>query len=233
MNYAIILSGGIGSRMNMDGFPKQYIEVEGKPILMYTMEVFQRCKAVDKVVIVAAEQWHESIARWNNQYRIMKFLSFARPGSSRQESILNGLENCMLDSQNENDRVIIHDGVRPCVTEELIERCFNELNDHEGCMPTIPVNDTVYQSNDGKRISCLLERSTLFAGQAPEAFLLHKYTRINRSASKEELENTRGTSVIAYSNGMDVCLIPGDDNNFKITTPIDLKRFYAMVVNNK
>ena len=233
MNYAIILSGGIGSRMKMEGFPKQYLEVEGKPILMYTLEVFQSCESVDHIVIVAAEQWHENINQWMQQYGITKFLDFALPGDSRQESILNGLEVCMANSVDSADRVIIHDAVRPCVTDDLIVRCFQALDDHDGCMPVIPVNDTVYQSNDGKSISCLLERSTLFAGQAPESFYLHRYTDINRKATKEELANTRGTSVIAYTNGMDVCLISGDDNNFKITTPIDLKRFYTMVVNKQ
>lgn len=233
MNYAIILSGGIGSRMKMEGFPKQYLEVEGKPILMYTLEVFQRSNLVDKIVIVAAEQWHDCISQWNGQYGISKFLGFVLPGDSRQESILNGLEGCMTDSKDATDRVIIHDAVRPCVTEDLICRCFKALDEHDGCMPVIPVNDTVYQSSDGESISCLLERNTLFAGQAPESFYLHSYTDINRKATKEELECTRGTSVIAYKNGMDVCLISGDDNNFKITTPIDLKRFYTMVVNKE
>lgn len=233
MNYAIVLSGGVGSRMRMEGFPKQYIDVEGKPILVYTLEVFERCEDVHRMVIVAADQWHENIRRWVDEYGISKFTGFAEPGDSRQESILNGLNTCMEMSRSEQDNVIIHDAVRPCVTESLISNCFAALAKHDGCMPVIPVNDTVYQSMDGSKIANLLDRNTLYAGQAPEAFRLWSYTRINREADKHVLETTRGTSVIAYQNGMDVCLIPGDDENFKITTPIDLKRFKAMVVNQK
>ena len=216
--------------MGMDGFPKQYLEVGGKPVLLYTLDVFEKSDCIDQIVIVAAESWQEQITRWVADYGITKCQCFALPGDSRQESILNGLNACMEHSSSEEDRVIIHDGVRPCVSGKLIADCLAALDEHDGCMPVIPVNDTVYQSTDGKKISNLLERSTLFAGQAPEAFFLHPYTKINRQATKAELASCRGTSVIAYQNGMDVCLIPGDDHNFKITTPIDLKRFATMVV---
>ena len=86
-----------------------------------------------------------------------------------QESIHNGLTVCMEDSVSENDGVIIHDGVRPLVSEQLIGDCLAALADHEGCMPVLPMKDTIYQSSDGTKIDHLLERSTLFAGQAPEA----------------------------------------------------------------
>lgn len=97
------------------------------------------------------------------------------------------------------------------------------------CMPVLPMKDTIYQSSDGTKIDHLLERSTLFAGQAPEAFRLHPYAKINREASKEELSLTRGTSEIAYRHGMDVAMIPGDERNFKITTRSDLERFCTIV----
>lgn len=160
MNYAIILSGGIGSRMKTEGFPKQYIEVANKPILIYTLEVFENCSDVDKIVIVAADQWKEAIIHWLEEYRITKVVNIALPGSSRQESILSGLEACMCDSENDDYCVIIHDAVRPCVSEELIRNCLQACNEHEGCMPVIPVTDTVYQSMDGKSIFSLLDRST-------------------------------------------------------------------------
>ena len=185
MNYAIILSGGIGTRMQMGDFPKQYLEVEKKPILLYTLEQFQKSSAVEKIVIVAADAEH--------------------------------------------DGVIIHDGVRPLVSEQLIGDCLAALADHDGCMPVLPMKDTIYQSSDGTKIDHLLERSTLFAGQAPEAFRLHPYAKINREASKEELSLTRGTNEIAYRHGMDVAMIPGDERNFKITTRSDLERFCTIV----
>lgn len=229
MNYAIILSGGIGTRMQMGDFPKQYLEVEKKPILLYTLEQFQKSSAVEKIVIVAADAWREKIRGWMEEDGITKFLAFADAGDTRQESIHNGLAVCMEDSVLENDGVIIHDGVPPLVSEQLIGDCLAALADHEGCMPVLPMKDTIYQSSDGTKIDHLLERSTLFAGQAPEAFRLHPYAKINREASKEELSLTRGTSEIAYRHGMDVAMIPGDERNFKITTRSDLERFCTIV----
>lgn len=229
MNYALILSGGIGSRMRMDGFPKQYLEVDGKPILVYTLQTFQTCACIDQIVIVAAPQWHDQIRQWISEYGLTKTVDFAVPGNTRQESILNGLNVCMQYSESEGDKVIIHDAVRPCVSDELITACIDTLNEYDGCMPVLPVTDTVYESRDAKRISRLLDRSTIFAGQSPEAFRLHAYAKINRDASVEELEACRGTSVIAYEHGMDVGLIPGEKLNFKITTPEDLDQFRYLV----
>ena len=94
MNYAVILSGGVGSRMRQDGFPKQYIEIYGKPILIYTLERFNNNALVDKIIIVAAEQWREKIFEWIDIYGINKFVEIANAGNTRQESILNGLEVC-------------------------------------------------------------------------------------------------------------------------------------------
>ncbi len=229
MNYAVILSGGVGSRMRQDGFPKQYIEIYGKPILIYTLERFNNNALVDKIIIVAAEQWREKIFEWIDIYGINKFVEIANAGNTRQESILNGLEVCAKYSVESSDNVIIHDAVRPLLSDLLISKCLSALKNSEGCMPVLPINDTVYQSLNGNEITNLLDRKTLFAGQAPEAFHLHRYLEINRFATKTELANIRGSSEIAYKNGLDVTLIAGEEMNFKLTTPVDLERFKAIL----
>ena len=229
MNYAVILSGGVGSRMRQDGFPKQYIEIYGKPILIYTLERFNNNALVDKIIIVAAEQWREKIFEWIDIYGINKFVEIANAGNTRQESILNGLEVCAKYSVESSDNVIIHDAVRPLLSDLLISKCLNKKKNSEGCMPVLPINDTVYQSLNGNEITNLLDRKTLFAGQAPEAFHLHRYLEINRFATKTELANIRGSSEIAYKNGLDVTLIAGEEMNFKLTTPVDLERFKAIL----
>lgn len=229
MNYAVILSGGVGTRMRTDGFPKQYLQVQGKPILFYPLETFDKNEFVDKIIIVANTVWQEDILRWLKQYGIQKFDRFAQPGDSRQGSILNGLLACMETSVSPEDKVIIHDGVRPLVSSPLISECFRQLEHHDGCMPVIPINDTVYQSFDHQSISALLDRSTLFKGQSPESFHLWAFTELNRSVSPEELNATRGTSEIAFRHNMDVSLIPGEDTNFKLTTPADMAQFESIV----
>lgn len=231
MNYAIILSGGIGSRMKMEGVPKQYLEVNGRPIILYTLEKFDLADSVDKVVIVANPLWQEQLTKWMDQYGLSKkFAGYASQGECRQESILNGLLKCVeLSDGNENNNVIIHDAVRPCLSVDLIDQCLKMLDEYDGCMPVIPVSDTTYFSEDGNTITKLLERQKLYSGQAPEAFRLKEYYDINKNASKEELMASKGTTEIAFAHGMNIRLIPGESGNFKITTKSDLERLETVL----
>ena len=223
-NYAVILSGGIGTRMHMGDFPKQYLKVKGRMILEYTLDVFEEAPPVDAMIIVMADTWREKLSDYL-QSKYHKLIGFASPGSIRQESILSGLKMCMELSESADDRVIIHDGVRPLVTCELINECFKAVEEYEGCLPVAPATDTVYYSEDGKGLNKLLDRSKLYMGQSPEAFWLHKYYKAHEGKSHEFLCQMRGTTEIAYAAGMNICLIQGDSMNFKITNQADLRRF--------
>lgn len=227
MNFAVILSGGIGSRMKGIDVPKQYLEFCGKSILAYTLEIFENNSEIDRIIIVANEVWHKKIIETIKKCKISKFQTFAMPGETRQESIRNGLEKCLCTCFN--DKVVVHDAVRPLVSSNLISKCLSMLSDYDGCMPVLSVNDTIYFSKDGETIDNLLDRSTLYAGQSPEAFNLKKYREINFNATKEVLMNIRGSSEIAFLNGLNIALIPGEDSNFKITTIADLERFKVIV----
>ena len=224
MNYAVILSGGIGTRMHMGDFPKQYYKVKDRMILEYTLDSFENAEAVDRIVIVMAPAWREKLEEdLRRKYR--KIFGFAVPGSIRQESILSGLEFCMADSKSDQDKVIIHDGVRPLVTCDLIGRCFDAIGEYEACLPVVPATDTIYYSEDGSGVDKLLDRSKLFMGQSPETFWLHRYYKAHEGKSHDFLESMRGTTEIAYVAGMKICMIEGDPMNFKITHPADLQRF--------
>jgi 2-C-methyl-D-erythritol 4-phosphate cytidylyltransferase len=228
MNYAVILSGGIGTRMHMGDFPKQYYKVKGRMILEYTLDSFEKAQAVDEIVIVMAPQWQEELGEeLRGKYK--KLAGFALPGEIRQESILSGIEVCMKRSQSEKDKVIIHDGVRPLVSCELIEACFAAIGEYEACLPVIPATDTIYYSEDGTGVDKLLDRSKLFMGQSPETFWLHQYYKAHEGKTREFLQSMRGTTEIAYVAGMKICMIPGDPMNFKITHPADLQRFRMIV----
>lgn len=124
--------------------------------------------------------------------------------------------------------VLIHDAARPNLTQTQIAECYAAFAGHDGVMPALPMKDTVYLSEDGSRISQLLDRSTIFAGQAPELFDLHKYYRANAALLPEGLLGINGSTEPAILAGMDMVMIPGDDRNFKITTPADLERFREM-----
>lgn len=153
-----------------------------------------------------------------------KFKGFSEPGENRQLSIWNGLRDIFTYAKAE-DTVLIHDAARPCLSEALITECLGALEGHDGVLPVLPMKDTVYLSRDGKSVSSLLNRQEIFAGQAPELFVLGKYYESNERLLPQKILKVNGSTEPAILAGMDIAMIPGDENNYKITTGTDLKRF--------
>ena len=239
MNIALILSGGSGVRVG-SSIPKQYIEVAGRPIITYCIKTLSAHDAVDVIWIVAEKEWQEKIIAWLKMYGLeSKVKGFSLPGENRQLSILNGLEDIAVFADKE-DYVMIHDAARPCLSVQMITACFAGITGHDGVLPVLPMKDTVYLSADGKVISSLLDRKQIFAGQAPEVFVLGKYLNANRELLAKECENAEGKmqSAILTINGstepailagLDVAMIPGEEANFKITTREDLEHFRKLI----
>jgi 2-C-methyl-D-erythritol 4-phosphate cytidylyltransferase len=223
---ALILSGGTGVRLG-GTTPKQYLPVGGKPVLLYSLQTFQRTDGVDQILIVASEQWQGAVSEWVAKERITKFAGFAPAGKSRQHSILSGLQVMKRQGAGDGDAVIIHDAARPRVTSALISACLRALEGADGVMPVLPVKDTIYQSGTGARIDALLDRDSLFAGQAPECFRFGPYYAIHQGLTDAALCAIRGSSEIAYRNHLNIRLIPGEEGNYKITTALDLEKFRA------
>jgi 2-C-methyl-D-erythritol 4-phosphate cytidylyltransferase len=224
MNVALILAGGVGNRMKMGNFPKQYLMVRQRPIIDYCLCTFQKHPLIDCIVIVADEQWRGFIDSWLQNSRITKFSAYSAPGENRQLSIFNGLK-IIKDTVPTVENVIIHDAARPLIPNELITNCLQGLNEADGVMPVLPVKDTCYQSKDGKHICGFLPRNQLFAGQAPEAFHFNTYLHLHQQLPVEYLLQISGSSEIAYKQGLKVIMIPGAEINFKITTSDDLTLF--------
>lgn len=237
MNYAIILSGGVGTRLGLS-LPKQYYEVKGRPIIRYVIDTISSCEKVDGFVIVAAEEWYSYL---EEQIRdIDKFLGFALPGENRQLSIYSGLcylknrikgqffsntESCLKDESLSNHLVLIQDAARPNTSKELILQCLDLKEDEDGVLPVLPMKDTVYLSETGQQVDKLLNRSHLFAGQAPESFRLGKYLAATEALLPNRILDINGSTEPAVLAGMNIKMIPGDENNYKITTEVDLKKF--------
>lgn len=228
MNIALILSGGTGTRLGAD-IPKQYIEVCGRPIISYCIEKISVNSCIDVIQIVADEKWHEDLNDWVKKAdKKNKFRGFSKPGDNRQMSILNGLEDIKRYT-DENDVVLIHDAARPLLEDEQITACISGIRGCDGVIPVLPMKDTVYMSDDCKRVSSLLDRSRIFAGQAPECFILGKYLEANRRLLPDKILKINGSTEPAIMSGMDIAMIPGDENNFKITTQADLERFRGII----
>lgn len=230
MNIAIILSGGVGSRMGLD-IPKQYVEVNHRPIISYCLKTFLENKQTDAIVIGVADEWKESVEKQMEELKASKPVLYAVPGETRQYSIYNALKVVKGNGYGDESLVIIHDAARPLVSHEIINRCYDACKNADGSMPVIPVKDTTYYSEDGMNITSLLDRSKLWAGQAPEAFVFGKYFDVHEKMTREELLKINGSTEIAFKNGLKVKMVKGDPMNFKITTPEDLSNFESIIKN--
>lgn len=221
MNRTVILAGGAGTRMG-GCVPKQFINVNGKPLLQYSLEAVRDCECAGEVWIVAGEPWRGAVQRMIKEAGISsRFRGFCDPGPERQVSVMNALTELMKEETAENSYVMVHDGARPLVSGELIRRCFEAAAGRDGAVPVLPVRDTVYRMEDG-RLSGLLKRDQLAAGQAPEVFRLKPYYDANLALIPDQIMRIRGSAEPAVLAGMDIVVIPADERNIKITTQEDL-----------
>lgn len=224
MNVAVVLAGGMGIRAGLE-IPKQYYEVNGKPVIAYCLHTFLMHEKIDAVQIVADRVWHGYIM----QHLFVlpcneKFRGFSVPGENRQLSVYHALID-IRKYASDDDFVIVHDAARPCVSAVQITDCLKMAKGHDGILPVLPMKDNVYLSKDGKKVSSLLNRGMVFAGQAPEVFMLYRYYEANRALLPDKILEINGSAEPAVMAGMDIAMISGDERNFKITTAADLERF--------
>lgn len=225
MNIAIVLAGGTGTRLGAD-IPKQYLEVAGRPVIAYCLQTLEEHAQIDAIQIVAEETWRPLVQKWAGE----KLRGFSQPGENRQLSILSGLEDATAYASPE-DVVLIQDAARPNTSAKLIRECVSLAAGEEGRMPVLPMKDTVYLSEDGRKVSSLLHREQIFAGQAPEAFCFGRYIKANRALLPDRILQINGSTEPAILAGMNIGMIAGEEENYKITTMEDFKRFCRKIEN--
>lgn len=225
MNIAIMLSGGIGSRIGGE-IPKQYLKINEKRIIYYSLDAIINSKYIDKICIVANREWQSNLDKELSLDAKEKLLGYAEPGENRQLSILSGLRFIKeaLPAVGDEDIVLIHDAARPYLTEDMIKNYIEALAGHDGVIPVLPMKDTVYVSEDGKTISALVERKTIFAGQAPEVFKFNKYLEANERLIPEKILSINGSTEPAIMACMDIVMVAGEEKNIKITTKEDIEK---------
>ena len=232
MVFAVILAGGVGSRMGQ-AIPKQYIEVEGKPILIHTLERLEACSDIDRIAIVADNEWRDQIRAWLSRYSISKFLDFADPGATRQESVFSGVACCRAHAQSKEDIVLVHESARALVSDDLIRRIVAGLEGYDACIPVMPMKDAILLSKTGEIIDGLLDRNQLFRGQAPESFRLIDYYELNKNTPPEELGKFLADHELCFHYGWKVHCILGEETNFKLTTPDDIDHMISLLREGK
>lgn len=232
MNIAIILSGGVGTRMGIN-IPKQYIIVAEKPVIIYSIEKFVNSGLIDAYIIALDGQWKDFVEGYVSKMGIKEPVMYSVPGETREHTIYNALKCAKANGYADDDIVIIHDAVRPMVSKEVIDDCLMGCRDYDAAIATIDVKDTIYMSVADNCITDVPKRSTLHAGQTPEAFKLGKYLKIHDGRTYDEICAVTGGAEFAYRCGLKVYLSKGAEINFKLTTPEDLQRFEQIIKEGK
>lgn len=229
MTIAIVLAGGSGQRMNLE-IPKQFIHVNNKPIIIYTLEAFEKHPQVDKILVVCRQGWHELLRAYAKQAGITKLQWVVDGGMTGQESIRNGVFYlkgiCAAD-----DIIVIHDGIRPIVDEEVLSDVIVKCGLYGNAVSSLPYNEQIFVKADEKKTNQYIPRETLQRVVTPQAY---RYDKLLWGYTKAFRENI-GITGSSYTNTMMVDLgetlyfAIGSDKNIKITTRDDLEMFKALM----
>lgn len=226
-NIALIIAGGVGSRMGLET-PKQFIKIYDKPVLLYTLESFQNHPMVDSIVCVCLEGWEERLLRYADFYGITKLKLIVPGGATGQESIRNGVF-AIRDFADDNDTIIIHDGIRPIVDDYVLTDVLNVCEEKGNAVTSLPYNEQIFlvSQDSSTTTTQYIPRETLRRVSTPQAYKLHKLVWAYTKAFEEKI----GIYGSSYTNTMMVDLgerlhfAAGSDKNIKLTTQDDLELF--------
>lgn len=226
MNIGLIFAGGVGSRMHSKQKPKQFLEIYNKPIIIYTIEYFERHPMIDAIVVVCINEWIPYFEKLLYQYRIEKVKKVVRGGKTGQLSIYNGLLAAKKISCNEQSIVLIHDGVRPLINEQLITDNINSVHNNGSAITTATVKETILVVNDDAvSIDYVPSRKNSRVARAPQSFWLNEILEAHKKAMKEAIIDTIDSCTMMQNHGHNLYLVDGPNENIKITTPED---YYTM-----
>ncbi len=231
MNIAMLIAGGSGQRMNQD-IPKQFINVNDKPVIVYTLEAFQRHPNIDAIAVVCLEGWQEILKAYSRQFNITKLKWITTGGCNGQESIHNGIELLRMNSKAD-DMVLIHDAIRPMVSQEIISDCISKCNLQGSAITVIPCVEAVLYSENHVDAEQSIDRSNLMRTQTPQAFFLSKLIWAHEEAARRGISNSVATCTLMIELGETVYFSTGSEKNIKLTTTDDIEIFKALLNSKK
>lgn len=226
MNIALIVAGGTGNRMGQD-IPKQFINVYDKPVIIYTLEAFQKHPNIDEIYVVCLEGWQDILRAYSKQFGITKLKDIFNNGSSAQESIRNGVMG--IKTAKNDDIIIIHDGVRPLVDDSVLSDVIAKCYEFGNAVSSMPYNEQIFVKTDEKTTNKYIPRDTLRRVSTPQAYKYNKLVWAYKKAFDENI----GVGSSSYTNTMMVDLgetlhfASGSDRNIKLTTKDNLEIFKA------
>ena len=229
-NIAVIFAGGSGSRMNTVSRPKQFLELNGKPVIIYTLELFDNHPDIDAICIACIESWIPFLKKMLRKFEINKVVDIVPGGETGQDSIYNGL--CSADKwaklQGDEAAVLIHDGVRPLITQQTITDNIQTVRENGNCITCVPATETFVVTQDDGTLQIPSRKDSLIA-RAPQSFLLKDVLGAHEKARSENRHDFIDSCTMMSHYGHHLNTIIGPMENIKITTPSDFFIFRAMV----
>lgn len=233
MNIALIIAGGKGVRMNQD-IPKQFLNINDKPVIVYTMQAFQKHPQIDVLMVVCIDGWQEILWAYARQYQIEKLKWVVNAGESGMLSIRNGILE-LKKYCKDDDIVLIHDAIRPNVSQEIISGCIAQCRLKGSAVASVPCAEAMllkqekHQAYAGK----LVNRELLVRAQTPQAFPMKKLLWAHREAVKRGIGDSVATCTLMIELGEKVYFSMGSEKNIKITTTDDIEIFKALLMAKK
>lgn len=233
MTIAIIIASGSGSRMGQD-IPKQFINVYDKPILIYTLEGFQKHPMIDAIEVVCLEGWHDILKAYAKQFNIDKLKWIVSGGNTAQESIRNGVFN-LENRVSEEDIIVIHDGIRPLVDETVLTDVVRKAQEFGNAVTSLPYNEQIFVVDDEISTTKFIPRETLRRVSTPQAYRFALLDSKYHEAYEKEIGiyGSHYTNTMMVELGVRLYFAAGSDKNIKLTTKDDLEMFKAYLKSDK
>ena len=231
MNIAILTGGGTGTRTHQD-IPKQFIHVNNKPIIIYTLEAFQNHPNIDEICVAILEGWDQMLWAYAKQFNITKLKYVVTGGATGQESIFNGLK-AIHANHDDNDVVIVHDGNRPMVSTEVITANLVAQKQYGSAVTAIPCTEVVFESEDGATSQHSIPRENLQRTQTPHSYYLGELWDAHMKAQELGITNTAASCSLMERLGKKSYFSAGSEKNLKITTIDDIEIFTALLAAKK
>lgn len=228
MNIAVIFAGGSGRRMHTKSRPKQFLEYQGKPIIIYTLELFDNHPMIDGIVVACVENWIPFLEKMLKKFEINKVKIIVPGGETGQDSIYHGLVAAKEISSDKDDIVLIHDGVRPLITEQTITDNIEMVRKEGSCITCVPATETFIVNQPDGSLEIPTRDNSLIA-RAPQSFYLKDILTAHEQARTEGRHDFIDSCSMMHYYGHKLGKVIGPMENIKITTPTDFFVFKAMV----
>ena len=227
MNIGLILAGGVGARMHQN-IPKQFINVEDKPVIVYTMAAFQRHPDINEIFVVCLEGWGDILKAYAQQFNIDKLKGVVPGGQTGQESIRNGIFAIAQD-HNDDDLILIHDGIRPMLSTDIISDCIVTAQRYGNAVVAIPCTEVMLMTEDGETSTKNINRDLLKRTQTPQAFKLGDLVTVHKKALEMGITNETASASMFANLGYTIHFSQGSEKNLKLTTSEDIDIFKALL----